>query len=902
MTGRSPLYSTAAPVEPVEPRRLELVLNPEDGSLQTAPLLNVVMAVTDGLYNDIYSMAHGELEVTSAQPAPGAEDEEEEQQQEATSAAGRKEKMANLSFAQRRHELAWRLASHSKTLTHVAALTAAAATTNLANATQVSTRALQHARTAWVQADEAQDALYFFHAQLFPARAAPHDVYGALDTLLAGAWPDLPQDLQLTVDRYDNSDEQAWSSSEVADRWHMAVRDKLLRGEMGWMKQNQVFVPWKISLRGGIVRLTHGSPKTIVSGNTSKTTYPIEAILSIISTSQPAQWTLVSVEVHAQAKTGQSNHQLDTTNRQQFDLHRLCALAMSKEEQRTKLQNEDQQKQGWDTNMTADADDATLVPQIVARPLHSFFQVAHVFALSWQLEILSAQAQSLRKGMWATTSSSIVVTPVQFFENRSILGIVSISFWSVDDRYGPPLMGDLQLEEEGFLDGEGLGSPSNGKGCSGDSVSTVSRSINTPSVTNQLTLSVRAEPNVGIRVALSGAESVMEFANSGGEPHIRSTIQELLEATSNPFTLSASEALLAATRLCAERKCYGMVQVLPKFLPSWISLSVEKGSIAVAARVQYHHGDNAPATSQRHPVVLFRLTCDARTGTFASTFARSTDLLQCLACNDPEATSDSTALRIAQYAKGRQGGGRSGTAGTAAAMASGRTVRDAFDGLSRSMNVLGQRTGVGGAWKDNDDMSASLRQRAIQIACKDVRVSLVSCCGMAAIFGLSALSMGVATGVAPQPDMAGGTVPIVDGRVFLPAPPLSILVDQNLVETTSRTSDGEKIKHAHTEQELFGVCCTTDEAALTLYGTTMFVRLDSPISIPNRTSLTLTSFQKPTGTSGESSWNNNNGNDLPPAKRAKHEEADGTGSTGAVQDLMMEVEHFAAILSETLDL
>lgn len=473
---RQPLHSAAVPPAPVEPRRLELILNPEDGSLQTAPLLSVVMAATDGLYNDIYKMAHGEIEVTSAQPAAGAEDEDDEPEtaQPAASAAGRKEKMANLSFAQRRHELAWRLASHSKALTHVAALTAAAGTTNLANATQVSTRALQHARTAWVQADEAQDALYFFHAQLFPARAAPHDVYGALDTLLAGTWHDLPQDLQLMVDRYESSDEKAWSSSEVADRWHMAVRDKLLRGEMGWMKQNHVSVPWKISLRGGIVRLTQGNPKTAVSGNVSKTTYPIEAILTVLSASQPAYWTLLSIEVHAQAKTGQSNHQLDTTNRQQFDLHRLCALAMSKEEQRARAQNNKDEKHppGWD--------DSTPVPPVVARPLHSLFQVAHVFNLSWQLEILSAQAQSLRKGMWGTTSSSIVVTPVQFFENRSILGIVSISFWSVDDRYGPPLMGDLQLEDELMGDGDGLGSPTNGKGSSGDSVSTVSRSINTP--------------------------------------------------------------------------------------------------------------------------------------------------------------------------------------------------------------------------------------------------------------------------------------------------------------------------------------------------------------------------------------------------------------------------------------
>jgi hypothetical protein len=761
MSTLSPNYTTATAPEPVQPRRLELILNPEDGSLLTAPLLSVLMASTDRLYNDLYNMAHGELEVTSAQPVAGPEDDEpqdEQQQVEATATVGRKDKMSNLSFAQRRHELAWRLASHGKTLTHVAALTAAAASTDLARVTQVSTKALQHTRTAWVQADEAQDALYFFHAQLFPARQAPNDVYGALDTLLLRRWTDMPQDLQLMVDRYDNSQEKAWSNKEVADRWHMAVRDKLLRGEMGWMQQQTASAatataptPWKISLRGGIVRLTHGRPKTTTQGGDTKVTYPIEAVLTVISTSQPSEWTLVSVEVHAQAKTGQSNHQLDTTNRQRFDVHRLCALAMSKEEARTRLHNKDLPPQKGNTN-----DEHEQEP-LVARPLHSLFQVAHVFGLSWQLEILSAQAHALRKGMWGSNAtSSIVVTPVQFFENRSILGSVSISFWSVDDRYGPPCMGDLHLEDDDDEDEDNTNGKQQQQASSSDSVSTVSRSINIPSVSNQLTLSVRAEPNVGIRVSLSGAESVMEFATV--QPHIRSTIHELLEATSNPFTLSASEALLAATRLCAERKCHAMVQVLPAFLPSWISLSVEKGSIAVAARIDYYQGmsiiseephppsHHHTTTTKKVPVILFRLTCDARTGNFVTTFARSTKLLQYMACNDLKAASDSTALRIADLAKHRQrraGGG----------VTSGRAVRDAFEGLARSMNVLGQRTGVGGGFKDNDDRSASLRQRSIQIACKDAKVSLTNCCGMAAVYGLSALAIGVATGVAASPDM-----------------------------------------------------------------------------------------------------------------------------------------------------
>ena len=194
--------------EAIEPRRLELSLN-DDGSLQTAPLLSVLMAATDGLYSDLYNMAQGELEVTSAirpEDEPDAPEQPEEQQAQQQQV---KNSMSNLSFAQRRHELAWRLISHGKMLTHVSALTAAAATTDLARGVQVSTKALQHARDAWWQADEAQDALYFFHARLFPARQAPHDVYGALDTLLAGSWPDLPQDLQLAIGRCDQSNQKA---------------------------------------------------------------------------------------------------------------------------------------------------------------------------------------------------------------------------------------------------------------------------------------------------------------------------------------------------------------------------------------------------------------------------------------------------------------------------------------------------------------------------------------------------------------------------------------------------------------------------------------------------------------------------------------------------------------------
>ena len=63
----------------VSPKKLELTLNPEDGSLQTVSLYQVILATTDALYSDLYNMAHGELDVysttttaatTAAKPPP----------------------------------------------------------------------------------------------------------------------------------------------------------------------------------------------------------------------------------------------------------------------------------------------------------------------------------------------------------------------------------------------------------------------------------------------------------------------------------------------------------------------------------------------------------------------------------------------------------------------------------------------------------------------------------------------------------------------------------------------------------------------------------------------------------------------------------------------------------------
>ena len=678
----------------VTPRRLELSLSPEDGSLQTAPLSKVLLTATDGLYTDLYNAAHGEIEVTTAKMA------EEDDGQDAAlggSSSLKKEKMSNLSFAQRRNELGWRLAQHGKSISHVAALTAACHSTDFAQATVLSTKALKHARTAWVQADEAQDALYFFHAQLFPARQAPHDVYGALDLLKSGEWKDLPTDLRLIMDPYEKSEEYQWSAKEVKERWHLAVRRKLMLGELGWMKRNNMKGLWTTGINGGVVRLTYGEPKTVGS----LTIYPIEARLTVLSLKDEAEWVLLSVNVHTQAKTGESNHQLDPSHRQQFDLHRLCAKAMASEER-----------------------DATKESDRVSRPLNAVFQVAQTFSLSWQLEILSSQAQALRKGVWAATSN-LVVTPVQFYsaqdgkadddmddsDGNNVLGVIRICFWRVDDRYGPPSIDALNHDSTAMLEKDG------GK------------------KTSQLSLIIRAIANVGVQVCLSGGLSVRQ--NDAAD----ATVKRLVEAASDPFALSVSNALLAATTICAQQKCRAIADALrssndaESALPEWITVSAENASICVSATISYG------ATRTATPIVLFRLGCDARTGGFICVFSRSTDLLRKLSSNDVSG-SNTMALRQSKLPR-RQ----------ALANATGRAIRDAFDGLTRSMNVLATRTGVGGKWNDVNEQSASLRERAILVARKDVRASMISCCSVAAVYGFGAIAMSLACGVDAAADM-----------------------------------------------------------------------------------------------------------------------------------------------------
>ena len=96
----------------------------------------------------------------------------------------KKQKMANLSFAQRRHELSRRIVQYSKSVAHVHALTAASLPKShsailqqkvhdppprLSAIVQASSDAMQFVKSGWVSQDEAQDALYFHHDGLWKA-------------------------------------------------------------------------------------------------------------------------------------------------------------------------------------------------------------------------------------------------------------------------------------------------------------------------------------------------------------------------------------------------------------------------------------------------------------------------------------------------------------------------------------------------------------------------------------------------------------------------------------------------------------------------------------------------------------------------------------------------------------
>jgi hypothetical protein len=433
---------------------------------------------------------------------------------------------------------------------------------------------------------------------------------------------------------------------------------------------------------------------------------------------------------------------------------------------------------------------------IVPRPLNRLFEVTHAFALSLQMEILSSQAEALRRGAWGgspmgskqqlqqqihavrdASGECIAVSPAHFYEKKVSVGggsgagndgvpapiaVMAVHFWSCDDSYGSPRIGDLSA---GGGEGSELKERDDGSSSMVSRMSTMNHYLpkNDRRGDNRLSLVIRALPTVGLVVSLSGgsdvaAEAGMKDAFSAPSHHMQRNIDKLLSSVQNPFELSMSDALLAATVLCADRRCQAMVaalngQTTNNKLPSWIHLEVECGTISVAAIISYP--TSSASETARPPTVLFRLACDSRTGRFVPVFPRPASLLRLLACNDPSA-SDIQLLRssaFGAFSASARGGNIAKRADITSRDSTGRMVRDSFDALARSMDTLGRKCGVGGEWNDLDAQSASLREKSVDQTCYDVKASLMTSCGMATAFGVAAIALKIACGVDPVADM-----------------------------------------------------------------------------------------------------------------------------------------------------
>jgi len=952
----------------------------EAGALATAPLSTVTNSATDALYSDLYKLVHGEIDIvsvanaantgaaddahpeanTSANTAPDAINAAASVEEKLTAAAlgtnqpdnsaasapvnnaatnpndaleTRKQKMANLSFAQRRHELNHRLVSHAKSVAHVYSLTAASLPKShsailqqkalksssplaihsasgaakihdppprLGATVQVSSDALQFVKSGWIAQDEAQDALYFHHDGLWKARAHCHDVLGALCVLSTpapneqdgvmqvdghpspggGRWPDFPSDVALAVDRYESSKEKAYSSSELRSRLASAVRRKLVLGEIGafgtlaseekkpgnsstppLVDSNPL--PWRVVIgRGcGYVKLTFGEPRTMSTAEALRQQtlskedsdlnnleqYPIEARLSVLSEESSAPWKLLSIHVTCSPKTGESDHQLVLNKKQMFDLHRIGERAMIVEEAVCRKANAD--KNGCSESKMETVDEkGTAAGSRIPRPLLRLFEVAHAFALSLQIEILSAQAESLRRGAWGGgvggssggTTECIAVSPAYFFDDpkesthsEEPLAVMAVHFWSCDDRYGSPSVGDLTKDkpQEDYR----------------DDASSFTRDPNQRVDDNhlpksdrrgeqRLSLVIRAVPTVGLVVSLSGgADLATERVDESVNSHMNRNLEKLLSSIQDPFQLSMSDALLAATVLCADRRCEAVVSALRRQskLPSWIHLEVECGTIAIAATVTYPTSSNSEGSGK--PTILFRMALDSRTGRFTPTFPRPASILRMLACNDPSASETQALHSAAALQSVTRSNDKRGDA--TLRDSSGRIVRDAFESLSRSMDTLGRKCGVLGKWNDLNAQSVTLREKSIGLSAQDARASLITCCGLSAVYGVGAIAMKIVAGVDCVADAAGG--PIVDESIpnLLRCPPLSVPMHQQLVEKVTKEGDGEIKRTSQIQGELFALSAQASERDLSLICFDVLTLIETASSVPLRLNL-----------------------------------------------------------------
>jgi len=146
---------------------------------------------------------------------------------------------------------------------------------------------------------------------------------------------------------------------------------------------------------------------------------------------------------------------------------------------------------------------------------------------------------------------------------------------------------------------------------------------------------------------------------------------------------------------------------------------------------------------------------------------------------------------------------------------------------------------------------------------------------------------------------------------LLPAPPISVLIDQDVVETAQSTSDGTNKQSSFIDQSLFSLSCSISTNGPVLLPLDVSIKLDNPMATPERTHVALRKFNLPTTGSDIICSNGTAGMDGDlngrPAKRQKVDmNGDSNGTTASVssskmEDVMVEATRLAELLSIAIE-
>jgi hypothetical protein len=139
-------------------------------------------------------------------------------------------------------------------------------------------------------------------------------------------------------------------------------------------------------------------------------------------------------------------------------------------------------------------------------------------------------------------------------------------------------------------------------------------------------------------------------------------------------------------------------------------------------------------------------------------------------------------------------------------------------------------------------------------------------------------------------DSAGPPIDPVDGHVFLKTPPVSVMLGQDMIETTVVKSEGVSTKKHHLEQSLISFVSSASEDGLCIFPMSVNVKLESPSSFVERISHLLINF-KPVSPLDDP--------DGPPQKRLKITPIDDVNQE--LDDVMHEVQNLSELILATLD-